>query len=323
MMTAGCCRGELIDPLRIQGDAEHSLYTWTGTLTYAQESQIIESVASAYAGRCPGRHMRQIEYMVLMETLANARFYGFRTAGMEAPSAGVDCRLYHNGIFDVSVANYVTWRERESLGAYLDRCQFMTVEQRIEMVGSRLRSTDTSHEGAGIGLVGTFAWADMKWRFKPVDENLVVFTMRMTITNTSRNKKSQMKTLYIDQTKYTPLVRFDPNARVFTMRGVSRPEHTVEFFRPIISWLDAFVEEELRREAPVEPIRLVFDLDYFNSISSKYIMGIILKSKQLFPAENGLTIEWHYTPGDEENRGIGEDMSYIAGMGFLLLERES
>jgi len=118
-------------------------------------------------------------------------------------------------------------------------------------------------------------------------------------------------------------VRFDPNARVFTMRGVSRPEHTVEFFRPIISWLDAFVEEELRREAPVEPIRLVFDLDYFNSISSKYIMGIILKSKQLFPAENGLTIEWHYTPGDEENRGIGEDMSYIAGMGFLLLERES
>ncbi len=41
-----------------------------------------------------------------------------------------------------------------------------------------------------------------------------------------------MKNLVIDETKYTPLINFDADNRIFELSGKSYPENTFEFYKP-------------------------------------------------------------------------------------------
>lgn len=130
-----------------------------------------------------------------------------------------------------------------------------------------------------------------------------------------------MEVLEIKETQYSPYIRLDSSARRLEIRGVSRPENTIEFYQPVLHWLDGFLAQEREKTAPLEPVTLVIDMEYFNSISAKYLMGIILKCKQLFPGGNGLIVDWCFRPNDEEAKEWGNDLGAIAGMSFNLIEK--
>ncbi len=131
-----------------------------------------------------------------------------------------------------------------------------------------------------------------------------------------------MEVLEIEATNYSPHVRFDAESGQLLIEGVSRPENTVDFYRPLLEWLDVYIEQQLALEAAQrKATHLRLNMDYFNSISVKYLMGIILKCKRLYHEGKGLSVEWVYATGDSEAKDWGQDLAAIAGLPFTITER--
>lgn len=129
-----------------------------------------------------------------------------------------------------------------------------------------------------------------------------------------------MELLEIAGTRYSPYIKMDPVAQEIVIAGVSRPENTVEFFTPVLKWLNDYLDaSRVGERRKVTTLRLC--LSYFNSISAKYILSIILKCKQLCAGGEELVVEWGYDPEDEDSREWGEDMAGIAGLDFTFKAR--
>ncbi|MGP1362830.1 MAG: DUF1987 domain-containing protein [Bacteroides sp.] len=131
-----------------------------------------------------------------------------------------------------------------------------------------------------------------------------------------------MDTLHISATRYTPEIDFNPTTRHLQITGDSRPEDTVGFYQKVLLWIDNFivaVKQEPRSEAQV---LVTFRLNYFNSISAKYLLAIINKCKPLHADGNLLKIEWLYQEDDEESKQWGEDLQAITQLPFDIISYE-
>ena len=56
-----------------------------------------------------------------------------------------------------------------------------------------------------------------------------------------------MESLLIEGTPKTPTVKFDSTAGVFEIKGRSIPENSVEFYKPLVDWLDNYKESPLAK----------------------------------------------------------------------------
>jgi hypothetical protein len=123
-----------------------------------------------------------------------------------------------------------------------------------------------------------------------------------------------MKELLIAKTGNTPGVHFSSEAGVMKLEGRSIPENPGDFFDPIIEWLDDYFAE------PADLTRFDINLEYVNSGSSKYLLGIfrILKKKH----DEGLMciINWYYEEDDEAIYSLGEHYKNTVKIPFNLIE---
>ena len=127
-----------------------------------------------------------------------------------------------------------------------------------------------------------------------------------------------MELLHINATKYTPEIDFNPETSHLRIVGDSRPEDTVGFYQKILQWIDAFVASTTQQNTQ-EPVLLTFQLNYFNSISAKYLLAIINKCKPLYSEGGRLRVEWIYQEDDEEGKQWGEDLQAITQLPFDIL----
>ena len=79
-----------------------------------------------------------------------------------------------------------------------------------------------------------------------------------------------MESLKIEGSPKTPTVNFDPNG-VVELKGRSIPENSIEFYKPIIAWLDEY-NSNAQSETAVN-----IQLEYFNTSSSKCILDVFKK----------------------------------------------
>ena len=124
-----------------------------------------------------------------------------------------------------------------------------------------------------------------------------------------------MDTLHISATKYTPEIDFNPQTRHLQILGDSRPEDTVGFYQKVLLWLDNFLTA-VKQTPSQEEVLITFRLNYFNSISAKYLLAIINKCKPLHTDGGLLKIEWLYLSDDEEAKQWGEDLQAITQLPF-------
>ena len=54
-----------------------------------------------------------------------------------------------------------------------------------------------------------------------------------------------MKPIIIEGTPKTPTIKFDVSEGIFEIKGRSIPENSVEFYKPLIDWLDDYKETPL------------------------------------------------------------------------------
>lgn len=112
-----------------------------------------------------------------------------------------------------------------------------------------------------------------------------------------------MKPLYIQDIKNCPEVILDKDKNKFEIKGISLPEDVVEFYNPILNWIDKYIKE------PNQHTRFKIKLEYGNTASIKMIFHILSKLENIDDAAQRVRIEWIYEFDDEDMLKTGKDFS--------------
>lgn len=123
-----------------------------------------------------------------------------------------------------------------------------------------------------------------------------------------------MNNIKMEGTAKTPDLSFDANTGVFDIKGRSIPENSVEFYKPILEWIDEYTKQ-------TQPKTIVnIHLEYFNTSSSKCILDLLKKFEIIAKSGNDIVIRWHYEEDDEDMLEAGQDYQSIIKVPFEMVE---
>jgi hypothetical protein len=125
-----------------------------------------------------------------------------------------------------------------------------------------------------------------------------------------------MTALQLEGTPKTPSVNFDPSTGLLELKGRSIPENSIDFYRPLIDWIDKYGRN------PQQKTALHVQLEYFNTSSSKCILDVFKKLESIRAEGNEVTVLWHYEADDEDMLEAGEDYSGIINVPFKMIQIE-
>jgi hypothetical protein len=125
-----------------------------------------------------------------------------------------------------------------------------------------------------------------------------------------------MNNILLDGTPKTPTVHFDAATGLLELRGRSIPENSIEFYRPLIDWIDQYARE------PKASTKLRVQLEYFNTSSSKCILDLFKKLEAVRKSGNEVQVLWHYEADDEDMLEAGEDYQAIINLPFKMIQIE-
>jgi hypothetical protein len=120
-----------------------------------------------------------------------------------------------------------------------------------------------------------------------------------------------MESLTIAPTEFTPQVQFDISNHIFEISGVSMPENASGFYTQLLSWLKDFKENIIvnSKGSELMSIQLNFKLSYCNSASSKFLLTMMEKLRELMELGFNIEINWYYDAGDDMMLDDGKDLS--------------
>ena len=119
-----------------------------------------------------------------------------------------------------------------------------------------------------------------------------------------------METLLIEQTDDSPKVILDPVDKLFEISGKSLPEDVLEFYQPVLDWLNAY------RKEPDSLTTFSVRLIYFNTASSKMIMDIFLIFEEMVEEGHEILIKWHSHLKDEDMQEAGKEFEEMIAVPF-------
>ncbi len=123
-----------------------------------------------------------------------------------------------------------------------------------------------------------------------------------------------MEPIKIEGTAKTPTVNFDAESGVLEIKGRSIPENSIEFYKPMVDWLDEYAKAS-KSETTVN-----VQLEYFNTSSSKCILDVFKKLESINKGDNKVMINWYYEEDDEDMLEAGEDYESIIRVPFKMIE---
>jgi hypothetical protein len=125
-----------------------------------------------------------------------------------------------------------------------------------------------------------------------------------------------MDNISIEGTPKTPAVNFNYDKGVIEIKGRSIPENSIEFYKPMVDWLDNYAS------APKPKTEVNIQLEYFNTSSSKCILDVFKKLEAIHKADNDVLVNWYYEEDDEDMLEAGEDYQSIIRIPFKMIEIE-
>ncbi len=123
-----------------------------------------------------------------------------------------------------------------------------------------------------------------------------------------------MEAISIDGTAKTPTVKFDAESGVMEIKGRSIPENSIEFYKPLVDWLDEYAK------GPKDLTQVNVQLEYFNTSSSKCILDVFKKLEAIQKGKQDVIINWYYEEDDEDMLEAGEDYESIIRVPFKMIE---
>jgi len=125
-----------------------------------------------------------------------------------------------------------------------------------------------------------------------------------------------MEKIFLEPTKVTPLVNFDPNEGVLELKGRSSPENSIQFYAKIIEGLEEFASNGDGE------FTATFAFEYFNTSSSKCLFDVFKRLSKIEAAGKEIVINWYYEEDDDDMMEAGEDYSDLLGLEFNFMEIE-
>ena len=125
-----------------------------------------------------------------------------------------------------------------------------------------------------------------------------------------------MEKIHIEETKNTPSIIFDFDEGMLELKGRSIPEDSISFYEPIFDAVDRYAA------APKAATKVVIQLEYFSTSSSKCILDLFKKLEAIHKAGSPVTINWLYEEKDEDMREAGIDYESIVDVPFKMVQIE-
>ncbi|MCE2712486.1 MAG: DUF1987 domain-containing protein [Cryomorphaceae bacterium] len=123
-----------------------------------------------------------------------------------------------------------------------------------------------------------------------------------------------MEKLYIAKTEDTPEIDFSPDAKEMKISGRSLPEDVTTFYAPVMDWLDQL------EETPGGEYKLIVNLEYFNTASSKLILDILMRLEDIHTGgSNTIEIVWNYDKRDTDMEEAAEEYSELVEVPFTIV----
>jgi len=123
-----------------------------------------------------------------------------------------------------------------------------------------------------------------------------------------------MEPISIEGSPKTPTVKFDASEGIIEIKGRSIPENSIEFYKPLVDWLDEYKKDPL----PLTKVNI--QLEYFNTSSSKCILDVFKKLEAIHKARHDVEVNWYYEEDDEDMLEAGEDYESIIRIPFKMIE---
>lgn len=123
-----------------------------------------------------------------------------------------------------------------------------------------------------------------------------------------------MDSLLIQKTEDTPQVNFDIATGIFKLSGRSLPENAIDFYKPVLDWIEAVLSESHEQKFVFE-----IKLEYFNTASSKQLAKMLLLIER-FIESNSIIIRWFYEKEDNDMLISGNQYSKFLKLDFEFIE---
>lgn len=122
-----------------------------------------------------------------------------------------------------------------------------------------------------------------------------------------------MDPLIIDATEDTPSVVLSSSENKFLISERSLPENSIEFYLPILNWLEKYAEK------PNSVTHFEFKLEYFNTSSAKQIAKVLLVLEKISKTSDVL-VKWYYNKDDKDIQASGSRYEKLINIKFQLIE---
>lgn len=122
-----------------------------------------------------------------------------------------------------------------------------------------------------------------------------------------------MKIIHYKPEGLKPGIILDIDDNKFEIFGKSCPENVVEFYQPVMDWLDEY-KENARDKTVFE-----FRLQYYNTASSKVLFIIMQKLESVHESGKEVLIRWIYPEDDEALEEAGEEYDDLIDVPFELI----
>lgn len=111
----------------------------------------------------------------------------------------------------------------------------------------------------------------------------------------------------------TPEINLDAQNLVFSISGTSTPENAVEFYAPVIDWIDHNKDQFKDR------LLCEFNFKYLSSSSHKMIYEILIRLEEIHKNGKEIEVSWKYKEVDEDMFEVGQDFEALIKIPFRFL----
>ncbi|MBQ3676838.1 MAG: DUF1987 domain-containing protein [Bacteroidales bacterium] len=123
-----------------------------------------------------------------------------------------------------------------------------------------------------------------------------------------------MENYFIEGTEDTPQIEFNAESSVFTISGRSLPENAIDFYAPILDWVDKTLNETERHTFTFE-----IKIEYFNTSSSKQLAKFFLTIEK-YVEKHDIAVNWFYEKEDLDMLMSGNQYSKFLKLKFTFIE---
>lgn len=125
-----------------------------------------------------------------------------------------------------------------------------------------------------------------------------------------------LEKIYKRATEVSPEIILDVEKNIFSIKGKSVVTEVDQFYQPILEWI-----EQLKNTSPTS-VSFIFDLEYFNVFSSKRILFILYKLRELNESNNNVKIIWFFSIEDDDMKEVGEDFACMVNLPFEFVSKQ-